>query len=142
MSPLAAKRMDRPALMLPWVNQIRASATSPILNRGNRSRARRSKAVPTGRSSLEAGLGLAVDTLFVKPLIDLASDRVEAAVLESLLELDLDQVPAAPVLLDRADNPIAELLRLVGVEDDVVAIDDLPLVIHDYCNVGFVKKCR
>ena len=58
-----------------------------------------------------------------------------------LLELEVDVVLAAAVLLDRHDDPVAEALRLVRVELDVDLGDDVVLV-EDEDDVGLVVDRR
>src|SRR5688572_9677109 len=49
-----------------------------------------------------------VETLLDELLLDLLAARVEARVLEVLLELEVDRVAPGAVLLDRQDRPVAE----------------------------------
>ena len=59
-----------------------------------------------------------------------------------LLELEVDVVLAAAVLLDRDDDPVAEALRLVRVELDVDLGDDVVLLVEDQDDVGLVVDGR
>jgi hypothetical protein len=59
-----------------------------------------------------------------------------------LLELEVDVVLAAAVLLDRDDDPVAEALRLVRVELDVDLGDDVVLLVEDQDDVGLVVDRR
>ena len=59
-----------------------------------------------------------------------------------LLELEVDVVLAAAVLLDRDHDPVAEPLRLVRVELDVDLGDDVVLLVEDQDDVGLVVDGR
>ena len=67
---------------------------------------------------------------------------VEAGELEVLLILEVDRVGAATVLLDREHHPVAEALRLVGVELDVDLGHDLVLLVEDDDDVRLVVDGR
>src|SRR2546423_13781319 len=82
-------------------------------------------------------------SVVVEPLLDELllhgpAAGVEAGELEMLLELEVDVVLPAAVLLDRYDCPVAEPLRLVGVELDVHLGDDVVLLVEDQDDVGLV----
>ena len=59
-----------------------------------------------------------------------------------LLELEVDVVLTAAVLLDRDHDPVAEALRLVRVELDVDLGDDVVLLVQDQDDVGLVVDGR
>ena len=75
----------------------------------------RYRLITTGKS-----FPFALDSFVVESFGDSATARVEAAVFEPLHELDFDQVLPAAVFLDGADDPVAVLLSLVRIEDNVV----------------------
>ncbi len=83
-----------------------------------------------------------VEALLDQLLLDRSTARVEAGELEVLLELEVDVVEAAAVLLDRHHDPVAEALRLVRVELDVDLGDDVVLVVQDQDDVGLVVDGR
>jgi hypothetical protein len=87
-------------------------------------------------------VSVVVEAFFDELLLDRPPVRVEAGELEVLLELEVHVVLAAPVLLDRHDDPVAEALRLVRVELDVDLGDDVVLLVEDEDDVGLVVDRR
>src|SRR4029078_13059346 len=88
------------------------------------------------------GASVVVQTLLDQLLLDGSSIGVEAAELEVLLELQVDVVLAAAILLDRDDDPVKEPLGLVRVELDVDLRDDVVLLVEDQDDVGLVVDRR
>src|SRR6478735_12634068 len=82
------------------------------------------------------------DPVVDEPLGDLLALRVEAAVLEVLGELELDVGLAVAVLLDADDRPAAEALDVAEVVDEVLARDDIDLVVDDEDDVGLEGQRR
>ena len=89
-----------------------------------------------------AAPSIVVEALLDELLLDRSAVRVEAGELEVLLELEVDVVLAAAVLLDRDHDPVAEALRLVRVELDVDLGDDVVLLVEDQDDVGLVVDRR
>src|SRR5262245_57418830 len=66
---------------------------------------------------------------------------LEPALVEALAELQIDLVDAVAVLLKRDDSPVTEPVGVARVVDQVVASDDVVLLVHDQDCVGLVRQC-
>src|SRR5664280_1230793 len=121
----------------------RAPACISGLGRGRKRLRRRPPRAAKARSARRPrGRSVVVEALLDQLLLHGPTVRVEAGELEVLLELHVDVVLAAPVLLHRDDDPVPEALRLVRVELDVHLGDDLVLLVEDQDDVGLVVDRR
>src|SRR5450631_2589934 len=77
-----------------------------------------------------------VDQLFFDPL----PAGVEPEVLKVLSELEVDAVHAVAVLLDAQDQPVVEELGVTRVVHQVMAGDDVELIVEDEHNISLMDK--